>query len=147
GMTGNSADRPSERLALRSQISELAQIYPWIDSLAVRHGIPEGTAFAMKLCLEEILSNVIRHGYSSEPGRPISVQFDTPRTGHFFFIIKDQPPPFNPGEAPELPAVNPIKGLGGQGIRLLREFADTLEYFATQTGNQLRVGFFADRSA
>jgi anti-sigma regulatory factor (Ser/Thr protein kinase) len=70
-----------------------------------------------------------------------------PRGGYFVLIVDDEAPRFNPLESPELPLVSPCEDgevrIGGQGIRLLRQFADTLHYESTPTGNQLRMGFSA----
>jgi anti-sigma regulatory factor (Ser/Thr protein kinase) len=55
-----------ESLTLRSELVEVARVPPWVEKLAARHALPERTQFAMDLCLEEAISNVIRHGYSGE---------------------------------------------------------------------------------
>ena len=148
-MTGNGNDTTGERLNLRSRISELAQIQPWIEHLAARHTIPATTQFAMDLCLEEVLSNIIRHGYSGKPDYSIDVHFANPREHYFVIVVEDAAPPFNPVVAPVLPAVGSPDEvqLGGNGIRLLRRFADTLEYQATPSGNRLTIGFSAADSA
>jgi serine/threonine-protein kinase RsbW len=138
-----------ERLDLQGRISELARIPPWIERLASLYAIPDSTQFAMNLCLEEVLSNIIRHGYSSDPDRSISVQFATASKENFVFVVEDEAPPFNPVESPELPALDGLENdrIGGQGIRLLRQFADSLEYQATASGNRLRIGFSSVGSA
>lgn len=148
-MTGNGMDTTGERLELRSRMSELAQLFPWIERLASRHAIPASTQFAINLCLEEVLSNIIRHGYSGKADHSIAVQFASPRKDHFVFVVEDEAPPFNPVEAPELPALNSLDDtwVGGQGIRLLRRFANALEYQTTPTGNRLCIGFTTDGSA
>lgn len=148
-MTGNGKDTTGERLNLPSRISELAQVLPWIERLASRHAIAASTQFAINLCLEEVLSNIIRHGYSGEPDHPITVQFSSPREEYFVFVVEDEAPLFNPMDAPELPARNSLEEIpiGGQGIRLLRRFADALEYEAMPTGNRLSIGFSAAGSA
>jgi len=148
-MTGNGKDTTVERLNLRSRLSELAQLHPWIERLASRHMIPASTQFAINLCLEEVLSNIIRHGYSGEPDHSIAVHFASPQNDYFVFVIEDEASPFNPVDAPELPALSPLDEIqiGGQGIRLLRRFADALEYQATPTGNRLTIGFSAAGSA
>jgi anti-sigma regulatory factor (Ser/Thr protein kinase) len=103
----------------------------------------------MNLCLEEALSNIIRHGYSGNPGHSIAVCFTSPREGYFVFDIEDEAPPFNPVASPELPAMRSLEEnrIGGQGIRLLRQFADALEYHATPTGNRLSIGFMVSGSS
>jgi len=147
-MTGNGENSAHESLNLQSRISDLAQIPRWIERLASRFAIPETTQFAINLCLEEVLSNVVRHGYSGDPGHSIAVHFDHPRDGYFVFVVEDQAPPFNPVDSPELPPVDAVDStqIGGQGIRLLRQFSDALEYQAVPSGNRLRIGFSSDRS-
>jgi serine/threonine-protein kinase RsbW len=143
-MTANATDTTGERLSLRSSLSDLARVLPWIEHLAAQYAIPDNTQFAMNLCLEEVLSNVIRHGYSGQPGRPILVQFaSNPRDGYFTFVVEDQAPLFDPLAAPEPPVPRSLDQtpVGGNGLRLLRQFADTVEYQATPTGNRLTIGF------
>jgi serine/threonine-protein kinase RsbW len=142
-MTGTGPDQTEERLTLHSQLSEIARLPVWIESIASRHPIPGDTQYAMNLCLEEALANIIRHGYRGEADLPIRVCFTTPRPGHYLFIVEDDAPPFNPLDPPEFPALNPREEIriGGQGIRLLRRFADTLDYEPASTGNRLRIGF------
>ena len=140
-MTGNGAHQIRDRLILRSRLSDIAQVGNWIEGLASQHGIPGNVEFAMKLCLEEALSNVVRHGYSAAEDGSVIVRFTTPREGYFVFIIEDQAPLFNPLDSPAPPVQNPNE-IGGQGIRFLRQFADVLEYEPTVSGNRLRIGFF-----
>jgi len=148
-MTGNGNDTTGERLNLRSRISELAHLHPWIERLASRHKIPANTQFAMNLCLEEAISNIIRHGYSGNPDHPITVRFNNLREDYFVFVVEDEAPHFNPVESPELPPLSSLEeiAIGGQGIRLLRRFADVLEYQETPTGNRLSIGFTLTGSA
>jgi serine/threonine-protein kinase RsbW len=144
-MTGNGMDTTGERLELRSRMSELARLFPWIERLASRHAIPADTQFAMNLCLEEALSNIIRHGYSGKPDHSLAVRFTRPRKDYFVLVVEDEAPPFNPVISPELPAVSSLDEIrvGGHGIRLLRRFADALEYQTTPAGNRLSIGFAA----
>jgi serine/threonine-protein kinase RsbW len=148
-MSGSGKDTAGERLNLRSQLSELAKLQPWIERLASLHSIPASTQYAMDLCLEEVISNIIRHGYSGDPDHSIGVHFASPREDYFVFVVEDEAPPFSPVDAPEKPAVSALKKvpIGGQGIRLLRRFADSLEHQATPTGNRLSIGFTAAGSA
>jgi anti-sigma regulatory factor (Ser/Thr protein kinase) len=146
-MTGDGKDQTRDRLALRSRISDLAQVPAWTEDLASRYAIPENVRFAMDICLEEVLSNIIRHGYAGAEDRSVVVNFSLPSNGIFEIVVNDDAPHFNPLESPNLPPVSPCEDgeirIGGQGIRLLRQFADTLHYDSTPTGNQLRMGFSA----
>lgn len=146
-MTGHGTDRTQEQLVLRSRLSEIAQIPPWIETLASRHAIPENVQFAINLCLEEAVSNVIRHGYGGETDWSVVVSFAMPRQESFVFVVEDQARRFNPLDAPDLPPMNPQTNtrIGGQGIRLLRQVG-ALEYEATPTGNRLKMSFSAATS-
>jgi serine/threonine-protein kinase RsbW len=103
----------------------------------------------MNLCLEEAISNIIRHGYSGNPDHSIAIRFTSPREDYIILVVEDEAPPFNPVESPELPLLSSLEeiAVGGQGVRLLRRFADVLEYQATPTGNRLSIGFNVAGSA
>jgi len=132
-----------ERLALQSQFSDIARIPVWIESLSSRYAIPANLEYVMNLCLEEAITNVIRHGYCGEANRSVVVQFAAPVEGHFIFTVEDEAPRYNPLDGPELPSLNPSEAIrvGGQGIRFLREFSDSLEYVPTDFGNRLVISF------
>lgn len=134
----------NEQLILQSTLSDLKLVAPWIERLAARHSFSDQRQFAIDLCLEEVISNVIRHGYAERPGHFISVRFSsTPHDDYFAFTIEDEAPHFDPLSAPEPPLMTALDQprIGGNGIRLLRHFADKIEYSATATGNRLVVGF------
>jgi anti-sigma regulatory factor (Ser/Thr protein kinase) len=133
----------SRELVLRSELSEMGRLPPWIDEIVMKFGLEERLNFAINLCLEEVVSNVIRHGYASDDERLVTIHCGEYREGQIVFTVEDDAAPFNPLEAGELPAVGlqDTGQLGGQGIRLLRAFADTLEYESKAGGNRLRMGF------
>jgi anti-sigma regulatory factor (Ser/Thr protein kinase) len=123
---------------------EIARVYPWIERLGAQYAIPENVQFAVNLCLEEVLSNIFRHGYK-QAGGAVLVHFVTPREGRFVFTVEDQAPHFNPLDQPELPPLNPEDEMrvGGQGLRFLKKFADELAYERLPAGNRIRMVFDA----
>jgi anti-sigma regulatory factor (Ser/Thr protein kinase) len=140
-------DSLQDRLELDSRLTELIRVRPWIDVVADRLGFPEEERFAMHLCMEEALANVILHGYGSEPGHPIVLRtFVT--AGTLSITVDDQAPPFSPIEIPlnssngetkkaSLESVTP----GGNGIRLLKRFSGSLSYERLSDGNRLTITF------
>lgn len=129
------------RLSLDSRLSDLAQVSPWVAELAAEYAIPPETRFAIELCLEEALSNSVRHGYHSEPGHGLAVEFSC-SDSDLIFVVEDSAPPFEPKKpaaaAPaDLDAVEP----GGQGIRLMFQFARSVEYERSAGTNRLRLRF------
>jgi anti-sigma regulatory factor (Ser/Thr protein kinase) len=132
-----------DRLVLRGQLSEMAQLPVWIAALAARHLIPEKVQFVMDLCLEEAVSNVIRHGYAGVEDGSVIIRFTQAHDGRFEFVVEDHARHFNPLDFPDQPAQDMMDEdrIGGRGIRLLRQFAGALAYEAMPEGNRLRIGF------
>jgi anti-sigma regulatory factor (Ser/Thr protein kinase) len=154
-MLESSTHTALEQLKLGSRLADLALVPGWVESLAAEHGLPSELGFAVNLCLEEALSNVIRHGYRGEPDHAIAIHCSIRRpaagAGELAFAIEDQAPHFNPLEA-EQAAEAPIPLTlddvtpGGQGIRLLRKFAGSLAYEPLPDGNRLILGFSFPRA-
>jgi anti-sigma regulatory factor (Ser/Thr protein kinase) len=132
-------------LTLESKLSEIARVPPWIERLASLHAIPGRTRFAMDLCLEEVLSNIIRHGYSGKEESVISIRYLTDRDGFFTLVVEDEAPPFNPLAVRDPPSPQSLEDIseGGQGIHLLKQFADAVEYELKPTGNRLIISFIS----
>jgi anti-sigma regulatory factor (Ser/Thr protein kinase) len=141
---------PEPRLTLQSQLEDLKSVWPWVEKLARRYSIPPDTEFAIQLCLEEALSNIIRHGYRGRANQSITVVCTVERASsgvrELIFTIDDQAPPFDPfapSEAAPAPAPATLADLepGGQGIRLIRKFATRLNYQQLPNGNRLTLAF------
>lgn len=137
-------EKPQDRLEIDSRLTELSRVPPWIDAVADWHGIHEDMRFAVQLCIEEALANVVLHGYNNQPGHPIVIRSWSSGDA-LFFAIEDNAPPFAPtlplsphGEKP--PALESIKP-GENGIRLLQRFAGSLAYERLSDGNRLTIGF------
>ena len=133
----------NERFTLCGRLPEIAQLHSWVERMVSKYRISANVQFSIELCLEEVVSNIILHGYGGETDRPVTVFLTELRPGYFVFTVEDEAPVFNPLEAPELPALNPHEEIrvGGQGIRFLRQFASTIEYEAKPGGNRLKIGF------
>jgi len=132
----------ADSLVLDSDLAAMVRLPEWVDSVAARHGLPEKTLFAVRLCLEESVSNSIRHGYGGASGSQVRICFSGLTEQGWVFAVEDDAPRFNPLEQPELPAISPESlAIGGQGIRLMKAFATSLAYEETATGNRLRIVF------
>lgn len=142
-MTGPHPSWPEPRLTLQSQLEDLTLVWPWVEALAARYSVPAETQFAIQLCLEEALSNVIRHGYRGQANQSITVECAPSGVAELVFTVEDHAPPFDPVAA--APAATPasIQELepGGQGIRLMRKFASRLTWQPLPHGNRLILAF------
>jgi anti-sigma regulatory factor (Ser/Thr protein kinase) len=137
---------PEPRLTIQGQLDDLALVRPWVEALAAEYSVPAETRFAIELCLEEALSNVIRHGYSGQSSQSITIECAPSGAEELVFTIDDQAPPFDPftpgREASEPhPATLAELEPGGQGIRLMRKFASRVAWEQRPNGNRLTLGF------
>jgi anti-sigma regulatory factor (Ser/Thr protein kinase) len=143
-------DEPQELLILDSRLAELSRAQSWAGAMADRIGLSENTRYAIRLCLEEALANVILHGYKNESGHPIVIR-RWQSSEKLFFAIEDKAPPFAPNEippstsTPESPSLELLTP-GGNGIQLLRHFSGSLDYEQLPDGNRLTIGFSIQHS-
>ncbi len=138
-------DERQDHLDLDSRLTELSRVQRWADDLADRYGLAEEARFAIHLCLEEALANVVLHGYGSEPGHPISIR-SWVSEGALNFAIDDKAMPFAPVDPrPQTASARPARlesiEPGGNGIRLLYRFAGSVDYERRSDGNRLRISF------
>jgi anti-sigma regulatory factor (Ser/Thr protein kinase) len=132
-------------MELDSRLTELTRVQPWIDALADQYGFGEDKRFAMHLCVEEALANVVMHGYGNEPGHPI-VMRSSVSGNNLLLVIEDRAPafvPVDPGGRGEATAAINLEAIepGGNGIRLLYRFAGSVAYERLAEGNRLTIGF------
>ena len=132
-------------LVLDSRLTEVSRAQAWAEALAARLNMSEKARYALLLCLEESLANVVLHGYRGESGHPIAIRCWL--AGDLLYLaIEDRAPAFAPADVPQgsddprqvgIESIQP----GGYGIGLLRHFARELMYEKLAEGNRLTMGF------
>lgn len=101
-----------------------------------RLGYSESAIFAVKLALEEAITNAVRHGNRSDPAKCVTVRYDvTPDRIHI--EIADEGPGFEPGHVPDPTLPENIDRPNGRGIMLMRAYLDVVEYVGR--GNIVRL--------
>lgn len=135
-------DAAPEVLCIANAMSDLAQLYPWFEETANRHGLPAKLRHAMHVALEEAVMNVATHAYPLNSKEQMSVQL-TVDDHHAQLQIEDSGPPFNPLTVPEIPKASTLAELkpGGNGIRLIRHYCKDLAYTRVSGRNQLTMRF------
>jgi anti-sigma regulatory factor (Ser/Thr protein kinase) len=143
-MAETETESTETRLQLRSRLGDLALVVPWLDSVLAPYDIPGNTRFGIELCLEEAISNIIRHGYGGGADHGISLDFAGNDKAGLTFTVEDSARHFAPEEQAEVgPSPQSIEEIrpGGLGIQLMRKFATTLRYEQLGQGNRLTLGF------
>ena len=126
----------------------------WLHEVAGAERLLDNLVFALEICLEELFTNVVRHG---APGRgpdgepvPLSVDVAIELAGkHVDLVVSDNGKRFDTERA----VPHPVHGTldetkpGGLGIQLIRSFSSDLHYELLPTGNRVIVKFLRQEAA
>jgi anti-sigma B factor antagonist len=113
----------------------------WVDELAILLNLSGETEYALRLCLEEAVTNIVNHA-TPEPGaeRDIVGLRLLANATTLRLAIEDQCGAFNPLETPlPLPDDPAPEGEGGLGITLLRRHADQVSWERDGAVNRLSI--------
>jgi serine/threonine-protein kinase RsbW len=135
---------PSPQIVLRAEVNELDRLSRWIASLSELHHLPARVAFQLDLCLSELVTNVISYAYPGTP-RPVdavAVRF-TRRGSEVVVEIVDRGVAFDPSAYVPAPLPKSLEegGVGGRGLRLVRQYAGALHYQRDGEFNRLELVF------
>ena len=114
---------------LRNDLSELERLSQGVSSWCGVNAVSAEAEYQVNLALDEIVSNVIRHGWKD--GGEHQLQVSLSCAGNELTVeVEDDAPPFNPLEAPPPDLTKPLeeRAVGGLGIHLVRQIMDGLEY-------------------
>jgi serine/threonine-protein kinase RsbW len=116
-------------IKLGNRLAELDGVTEKVMDFGRRHGLATRVVHDLTLALEEVLSNVIKHGYPEGGDHEISLRVRV-EPGQVRAEIEDDGRPFNPLKAPEPDTTKPLeeRAVGGLGIHLVRKLMDALEY-------------------
>lgn len=131
-----------ETLVIRAEMAELARVVEWTDRLAATLDLPSSTLFAIQLCFEEAVSNIIRHGFPERPGEAVHLSVER-RDNAIIITVADCAPAFDPLAVVPAPRPASIHEalVGGHGIQLMRRFAQQLAYERRDGMNRLTLRF------
>jgi anti-sigma regulatory factor (Ser/Thr protein kinase) len=127
-------------LVVANERREIARLMERVEQQCHEWGLSEDDTVNLNLILDEIVSNVIRHGYDDEAAHEINVVVGL--AGDVARIrIEDDGKPFNPLEAPPPDLDLPIeqRPIGGLGIFIARSLADSIDYRRERGRNVLTL--------
>ena len=130
----------ANRLKLGSDLAELKRLAGWIESQQELSG---ETSFAIQLCIEEAVANVIMYGNCGTDDRlEITVQLE--RNDEIVVAhIEDNGREFDPTRFQPLSAAKSLQEakVGDLGIHLMRSFANGMHYERRDGRNRLTLRF------
>ena len=101
--------------------------------------VPPDARWRFQVVLDEILSNIVRHGYRGREGS-VNLTFVRDRDTVTVDVV-DQAPPFDPSQAPAPDTMSPLESRkpGGLGVRFAESLLDGLSYERRGGENHLRL--------
>ena len=130
----------ANRLELRGDLSGLTQLTGWIEAGA-QHELSTNTSFAVQLCLEEAVANIIMH--SAKDDR-VEIAIELERDDAMLVArIEDTDCEFDPTQFPPLSMAKSLEDakIGDYGIHLMRSFASGMHYERREGRNRLTLQF------
>jgi len=122
---------------IKSRLSGVAIMNEQLGKMCKQWDITEDVAFSMNLALEEIVTNIISHGYGGREEYDITIRFTLDK--HNLRIqVKDSAPEFNPLDVEEpndLGKSLEERNIGGLGILLVKKFTDNFNYRRSKNKN------------
>ncbi len=130
-----------DRLRLPARLDSMGKFQAFVqEKTRLRGG--EKLAARIELALEEILVNIIRYAYPDSPG-DVQVSCRLLEGPEFVLEVQDWGKPFNPltRQNPDPHQELQSRPIGGWGISLVRQMADTVAYSYHEGKNTLRLTF------
>jgi len=87
----------------------------------------EADVFAIKLALEEALTNAVKHGNRNDPGKSVIVRYAVSRE-KAVVIVRDEGAGFLPETVPDCTSPERLPLPNGRGIMLMRTYMDKVCY-------------------
>jgi anti-sigma regulatory factor (Ser/Thr protein kinase) len=135
--------RQHQRLILKRELSELDRLAAWVQALGQQIGLVPEVVFALGLCLEEAIANIIMYGDATKHG-DISVTIEEGSPG-LVAKIEDDGWQFDPTSVAQRTTPQSLEEAkaGELGIHLIRNFATDMRYERTSGCNTLTLTFAA----
>jgi anti-sigma regulatory factor (Ser/Thr protein kinase) len=114
---------------LPADLREIERLNRVIRQFGDLHEVPSRVLYAVNLALDEVVTNVVRHGFDDATGQEVVAHL-TVKTGEVVTEVTDGGRAFDPMAVPPPNLEAPLseRALGGLGIHLIRSLMDGVEY-------------------
>ncbi len=125
-----------EQVEIASDYTQAKNIEDHLVSLSEAHHYDEEVVFALRLSLEEALSNAIRHGNKGDAAKKVKVRYLI-NSDIIDIYVEDEGEGFNPIDVPDPTVQENLSVPSGRGIMLMRAYMNKVEY--NETGNVIHL--------
>jgi anti-sigma regulatory factor (Ser/Thr protein kinase) len=129
-------------LTLKNDPAEIGRLVDLLEAFGPQSGLTDDATFKLTLALDEIVANVVRHGFDDDREHRIEVNV-TVDDRTVTASVEDDGLEFDPREAPvpDLDLPIEMRKPGGLGMHLVRATMDSVEYRRQDGRNILTVVF------
>lgn len=128
------------RLTIPAVIDKIEKACNFVDDTAREAGLGEDAVYHCHLSVEEILTNIIEHGYKYQSGQYIDVECGI-YSDRFSITIIDNAQQFDPLKLPEPDPHTPLmeREDGGWGVYFVKRYMDRIHYTYSGSRNHLTL--------
>ena len=134
------AGEASLSVALGNDLGEIRRLAELVEGFGEAHGLAPKLVHSLNLAFDELITNVILHGFDAAGPHEIVVRI-TLDGEVLVAVLEDNGRPFDPLSAPrpDLDAAIEVRAIGGLGVHLVKTLMDTVEYRREGDRNILRL--------
>lgn len=127
-------------LNIKNEISEIAQLEPYVDKLADAYGISPDVLFQLNLALDEALANSINYAYPEGTTGTVVLEAEAEDKMLVLRLI-DHGTPFDPTLKGDVDTTLSVeqRPIGGLGIFLIKQMMDEVTYTRVDDMNILTM--------
>lgn len=121
---------PPQVLTIANNLAELPRVMDLVAHFCRELHAGACDQAALQLAMEEIVTNVMMHGYRDGQRHDFIVMIEAPERDRIRAIVTDDAPRYNPLARPEVDTTLPLdeRPVGGLGVHLVRKMMDVCIY-------------------
>lgn len=139
----------TQQLTLTNDLAELPRVVAWVDAFCQSMNAGAKDMSSLHLALEEIVTNVITHGYRDGAPHRFEVRLEAVSADRIRATVIDDAPAFNPLARAELDTTLALehRPIGGLGVHLVRKLTDACLYERRDDRNVFAVELVLRRNS
>ncbi len=131
----------SDKVELLNDRAAITELIEHILALAADAGLKDAAIFAVRLAIEEAITNAFVHGHENlSSDLPIVVEYQITK-GEIQITVEDQGQGFVPGKLPDPTLVEKLSKPFGRGVMLMKAYMTEVLY--NSQGNRVTMRYLA----
>lgn len=133
--------RGSLELTIENRIENLPTVIDQVEAFADQHALLDDERFALTLCMDELISNIVGYAFTDDETHMIDISIDLLEHRLDLRIGDDGFPfdPFTDAPAPELDGPLRARRIGGLGLHMIKAAMDHWSYRRIGTRNEVTL--------